>query len=102
MKKKLLHLVRRLGRLRFATRAEFCMVADVLLLGMTNFDAQSTFVSFEQAEEVEAKFRQVYYRRFGISSSTPRLQVYARTCKTEKGKRTHIWAGALAPAARRT
>ena len=78
------------------------MVADVLLLGMTNFDAQSTFVSFEQAEEVEAKFRQVYYRRFGISSSTPRLQVYARTCKTEKGKRTHIWAGALAPAARRT
>ena len=49
------------------------MVADVLLLGMTNFGAQSTFVSFEQAEEVEAKFRQAYYRRFGISSSTPRL-----------------------------
>ena len=96
VKKKLLHLVRRLGRLRFATRAEFCMVADVLLLGMTNFGAQSTFVSFEQAEEVEAKFRQAYYRRFGISSSTPRLQVYARTGKTEKGKRTHIWAGALA------
>ena len=86
VKKKLLHLVRRLGRLRFAASARGVLHGGkkVLLLGMTNFGAQSTYITFEQAEEVEAKFRQAYYRRFGIASSTPRLQVYARTGKTEK------------------
>ena len=95
LKGKCIRAIGLLGRMRRVTAREYCKVADVLLRGLVCFYSQQIYLSFEQAEEVEARFRRAFNIKFGHAVSSPRFVLYSA-----KGRRpplrTHLWPLALA------
>ena len=83
-----------LGKLRRVTAREYCKVAEALIRGCVSFYGQQSYVSFEQAEQIEAKFRRAFNIRFGRAASTPRFLLYAPRGR-RPAYRTHTWAIAL-------
>ena len=84
------YAISRLGTLKLASRAEFCMVADVLLGGLTSFYLQTVAITWGEAEEVEKAFRAAFNRRFARSASSARLQLYG-VRQDGKRWRRHVW-----------
>jgi hypothetical protein len=77
------------------TKQEFCMVTDTLLGGVVGFYAQTLWVSFEEAEVVERKWRCIFNRKFKREGSAPRAGLYER--RPDGGWwRRHVWGMALA------
>ena len=77
------------------TEQEFCMVTDTLLGGVVGFYAQTLWVSFEEAEVVERKWRCIFNRKFKRDRSVPRAGLYERRADGS-WRRRHVWGMALA------
>ena len=92
----------RLKRLRQPTVQEFMMVSDALLGGLAGYYLQTVYISWQQAEVVERKWRRLFRAKFGkrlgITQSTPRAYYYDEAGHFERahGKagrtRQHIYA----------
>eukprot|EP00966_Prymnesium_polylepis_P315042 7279725-Prymnesium_polylepis.1 len=77
------------------TEQKFYMVTDTLLGGVVGFYAQTLWVSFEEAEVVERKWRCIFNRKFKHEGSAPRADLYER--RPDGGwRRRHVWGMALA------
>ena len=70
------YVINKLSALRFASRAEFCMVADVLLGGIVSFYAQTAYLTKAEAGKIEAAFRAAFNKRFGRAVSSAKAQLY--------------------------
>jgi hypothetical protein len=98
VKKKLNAALERIRSLRRPTINEFMTISNALIGGIAGYYLQTLYITFEQAEEVEAAWRNIYRRKFGSSyeeaHSKPRVYYYA-----ERGKgtvrRMHLWGVGL-------
>jgi ribonuclease HI len=86
----------RLRKLRGTTRREFIIVSNALLGGLAGYYLQTLYISFQQAEVIERKWRRIYRqklgRKLGIATSTPRVYYY----ETVGGVgRQHLWSVGL-------
>ena len=74
------------------------MVSDALLGGLAGYYCQSTYITFEQAEEVERAWRNIFRwkfkEEFADAQSKPRIYYYQARGK-ERYQRRHLWAVAL-------
>ena len=95
VKGKVAFAMGRLSVLRNATREEFCLVADALLGGIVGFYHQSQYLTWCEAEQLEAAFRRAYNRRFGRPASSARWPFYT-AAEGSRPKRRHAWSVALA------
>ena len=83
-----------------SAQCEHCVWSgsEALLGGMANYYLQAAYITWKQAEEIEARWRADFKRRFGrgggIDASMPRAMFY-RAWGGWRG-RTHIWAVGLA------
>ena len=77
------------------TRDEFVMVSNALLGGIGGFYLQTLYITFAQAEEVEAKWRRIFNRLFSRDSSTPRAELY-EAGPSGAVVRVHLWGVGLA------
>ena len=89
----------RLRRLRRVTAREFIAVSNALIGGLAGYYLQTLYVTFEQAEIIERKWRSIYRRKFGESleeaGSKPRVYYY-RPVKAGGLRRLHLWGVGLA------
>ena len=89
----------RLKKMGKVSENEFIMASDALLGGLAEFYFMTMYASFEQAEEVEKKWRRMFARRFKkdflTDGSTPRVYVYM-DYGPKRRQRRHIWGVGLA------
>ena len=98
LRHKLLAAVARLRRMRRPSINDFMLVSNALIGGLAGYYLQTIYITFEQAEEVESKWRAVYRMHFGRgfeeAHSKPRAYFYAA-----RGRgliqREHLWATGL-------
>ena len=66
LRAKLRHALRRLWQVRRGALAEseFVMVSNVLLGGLAGYYLQTTFITFNEAEEIEGEWRRIFNRLF--------------------------------------
>ena len=88
--------IARLRRVRSnaMTMDEFVLVSDSLLGGLAEFYLRSLYITREQAEQVERKWRRVYNARCQRDSSTPRALLYGKGA-IGRGRR-HVWSVGIA------
>eukprot|EP00966_Prymnesium_polylepis_P074908 1737818-Prymnesium_polylepis.1 len=79
LRTKLRHALRRLWQVRRGalTEPEFVMVSNVLLGGLADYFLQTTFITFDEAEEIEGERRRIFNRLFDRDFSSPRAEVYS-------------------------
>ena len=86
--------VRKLWRVRFTSRRAFMLVSDALIGGSAGFHLQELYLSFNEADKLEAKWRAAYNAVAQRTQSTPRAEIY--TSKPVAGRtRRHLWAHGL-------
>lgn len=89
----------RLRRLWRPTVDEFLLVTDALLGGLASYYLQTFYITFEQAEEIERKWRAIYRWKFGGSFeedfSKPRAFYYLYRGPNRQ-RRRHLWGVGLA------
>jgi hypothetical protein len=77
---------------------EFIMVSDALIGGLAGYYLQTMYITFEQAEEVERKWRSIYRWKFGgeliEAHSKPRAYYYQPRGKGTQ-RRRHLWGVGL-------
>jgi hypothetical protein len=87
--------VGKLAKIRFTKRRAFMLVSDALIGGSAGFHLQEVYLTFEEADKLEAKWRRVYNRVSKRDRSTPRAEIYA--AKPVAGQtRRHLWSHGLA------
>ena len=91
-----LHRLRQVKR-RAMTRKEFVMVSDVLIGGGGGYSLASSYISWEQAEQIEAAWRRIYSWKFNRELTRPRAELYrqGRAGGKDEG-RIHLWCRGLA------
>ena len=101
LKKMLLAALSRLRRMRRPSVNEFMMVSDSLIGGLAEFYLQTFYITFEQAEEIEQRWRAIYRLKFGgrlqEPESKPRAYFYQQRGKGTY-RRRHLWGVGLAAA----
>ena len=95
---KLQIALQRLRRMHKPSIREFLVASNALLGGLAGYYLQTLYISFEQAEEVERRWRSIYRRKFGTgfleACSKPRAYYY-QPKGGEGVRRKHIWAVGL-------
>ena len=92
---KVAYAMTRMRGLRGVSQREFCTVADVLMRGAVGFYFQIAYMTWGEAEKLEAMFRAAFNRFFGRAASSARLPLYAE--RPSGGRlRTHCWVVSLA------
>ena len=95
VKGKVAHAMVRMRKMRGVSQREFCRVADVLVRGAVGFYFQIVYLTWAEAEKLEAIFRAAFNRFFGRAASSARVPLYAE--RPRGGRlRTHCWGVALA------
>ena len=98
LRKRLKVAISRLRRLYKPSQNEFMMVSDALLGGLAGYYCQSTYITFEQAEEIERAWRNIFRwkfkEEFADAQSKPRIYYYQARGKG-RYQRRHLWAVAL-------
>jgi hypothetical protein len=88
----------RLRRLQKPTVQEFMLVSNALLGGLAGYYLQTLYISWQQAESIERRWRVIYRQKFGdslkVAESTPRTFYYAE--REGGATRKHIWMVGLA------
>ena len=88
VKGKVTYAMERMRKMRGVSQREYCKVADVLLRGAVGFYFQLVYITWEEAETLEAIFRAAFNRYFGRVASSARMPLYAE--RPRKGRlRTH-------------
>ena len=98
LKARLRVALARLRRLYKPSQSEFMMVSDALLGGLAGYYLQALYITFEQAEEVEREWRQIFRSKFreefSDHRSKPRIYYYQARGKG-RYQRRHLWAVGL-------
>jgi len=76
----------KLSRLRRVTMHEFEMIGDVLMRGLVAFYVMGSYITRDEAEELEKMYRRRFRQRFGVPPGTAVAQYY------DSGVRTPAWA----------
>jgi ribonuclease HI len=88
----------RIRQLHKPTVHEFFLVSNALLGGLAGYYLQTLYITWQQAETIERKWRAIYRQKFGrslrVSESTPRTFYYAE--RAGGSTRRHIWTVGLA------
>eukprot|EP00966_Prymnesium_polylepis_P293316 6775018-Prymnesium_polylepis.1 len=71
------------------------MVSNVLLGGLAGYYLQTTFITFDEAEEIEGEWRLIHNRLFDSDFSTPRAEVYGPNFEGGQHRR-HLWSMGVA------
>ena len=90
--------LQRLRRMHRPSINQFMTVSNSLISGLANFHLQTLYISFEQAEEIEKKWRGVYRSKFGRGFSEERSKPRAYYYQPKGGggvRRKHLWAVGL-------
>ena len=97
LRAKLRHALRRLWQVRRGalTESEFVMVSNVLLGGLAGYYLQTTFITFDEAEEIEGEWRRIFNRLFDRDFSSPRAEVYSPNFEGGQYRR-HLWSMGVA------
>ena len=95
VKGKTAHAMGSMRKMRGVSQREFCAVADVLLRGLVGFYFQIVYLTWREAESLEAIFRAAFNRFFGRAVSSARLPLYSERPGVGRW-RTHSWGVALA------
>ena len=88
----------RLRSLHNISLKDFYMVSEAILNGLVGAACQTMYITFEQAEIVEAKWIAIYGAKFRRVRSAPRAPLYSKGSKALDGGRTlrtHLWATCL-------
>ena len=74
------------------------MASNALVGGLGGYYLQTLYITFEQAEEFERKWRELYRSKFGDTfeecGSKPRVMFY-KTMGKKPVRRLHLWAVGL-------
>lgn len=88
--------IARLARMRKPSLDEFMLVSEALLGGTAGYYGQTVVITKKSAEEVEAKWRAVFNKKFRRLRSTPRVELYmdggGRAAGQQGRGRTHLVA----------
>ena len=76
----------KLGGLRRANIDEFELIGDVLMRGLVAFYVMGSYITRDEAEELEKMYRVRFRQRFGVPPGTAVAQYY------DSGRRTPAWA----------
>ena len=88
--------IRRIAQMHKPTRSDVVVVADGILGGITSYYGATEYLSWAQAEELEAIFRSTYNKLTGRVQDSLRAELYIDNgCKREV-HRTHLYAVAAA------
>ena len=89
---KLLRAVRRISRMHKPSISSILTVSNGLFMGLGGFGAQALYVTWREAEQVEAAWRKVFNRVAKRQTSTPSVTLYEGWQTGEKAKkRRHLW-----------
>ena len=86
--------VRRLNRLKRATRYQFMLVSEAILAGLAGFYCQDMYLTFAEADALEASWRRALNRVARRARDTPRAELYAGG-EVRDGTRRHLYAHCL-------
>ena len=99
VKGKLLAALARIRKLHSPSVGEFIQVSNALLGGIAGYYLQTLYISFEQAEEIESRWRSIYRMKFGgshlESESKPRAFFYQQRGGVNAPRRQHLWGVGL-------
>ena len=77
LKKSFMAAVTRVRRLKRATHHQVMVVSEALIGGCAGFYLQDLFLTWKEADELEAKWRRAYNDAMARARDTPRAQLYA-------------------------
>lgn len=86
--------VRRLQRLRSPTPYTLLLVSEAIIGGYAGFYLQDLYLTFPEADKLEAGWRRVYNRVAHRDRSTPRADIYDVQFKAGSSRR-HLWSQGL-------
>ena len=86
---------RRLRRMQKPSRREFMICSEGLINSLVAYYMGTTYVSWEEAEKWEAKWRRIFNNKFERAPSSPRVELYVQVDGQARVK-THVWVEALA------
>ena len=99
VKAKLLVALARIRRLRQPSVGEFIGVSNALIGGIAGYYLQTLYITFEQAEEIESRWRTIYRQKFGGTHeealSKPRAFFYQMRGAKGAARRQHLWGVGL-------
>ena len=84
LRKKFFKALHRLSRLRVPRAVsinDFILISNALLGGLASYYLQGTYISWEQAEEIEERWRKIYNAKCRRARSSPRAQLYQSHAK---------------------
>ena len=87
--------LRRLRAMRgTATRYQFLLVSAALIGGAADHYLQDTFISFDEADALEAKWRRVFNSHVKRPTDTPRAEIYEHKWQAGRTRR-HLYSHGL-------
>ena len=86
--------VTRIRRLRRPTRHQVMVVSEALIGGNASFYLQDLFLTWKEADGLEAKWRCAYNKALGRSTDTPRAELYS-SAHVAGTNRRHLYSHGL-------
>ena len=86
---------RRLRRMQRPSRNAFMICSEGLMNSLVAYYMGTTYISWEEAEKWEARWRRIFNSKFERASSAPRVELYVQVDGQSRVK-THAWVEALA------
>ena len=86
---------RRLRRMHRPSRDAFMICSEGLVNSLVAYYMGTTYISWEEAEKWEAKWRRIFNMKFERARSSPRVELYVQVDGQSRVK-THLWVEALA------